>query len=74
MLNRRRLEHELAEEMEIHREMMPADRRAHFGNIVRLRDESREAWPCIWYSRAGKSRREYKQIRFPDHTRYTQLA
>src|SRR5258708_39824121 len=44
MLNRRRLERELSEEMEIHHEMMPADRRAHFGNPVRLQEESREAW------------------------------
>jgi len=47
IFNRRRLERELAEEMETHREMMPADRRAHFGNTVRLRDQSREAWPGI---------------------------
>ena len=48
MLNRRRLERELAEEMETHHEMMPADRRAHFGNTMRLQEESREAWSCIW--------------------------
>src|SRR5260221_249080 len=48
MLNRRRLERELSEEMEIHHEMMPADRRAHCGNPVRLQEESREAWSCIW--------------------------
>lgn len=52
MLHRRRLERELAEEMEIHREMMPADRRSHFGNTARLREESREAWLWIWLEQA----------------------
>jgi predicted permease len=48
LLHRRRLERELAEEMEIHREMMPPDRRSDFGNAMRLREESREAWTWIW--------------------------
>jgi predicted permease len=47
MLNRRRLERELTEEMETHRDMMPADRRSQFGSAVRLREESREAWSWI---------------------------
>jgi predicted permease len=28
--------------------MMPADRRLHFGNATRLREESREAWSLLW--------------------------
>ena len=48
LLHRRRLERELAEEMEAHREMMPADRRSQFGNTTRLREESRDAWSWIW--------------------------
>ncbi len=48
LLNRRRLERELAEEMETHREMMPADRRSQFGRTGRLREESREAWSWNW--------------------------
>lgn len=48
ILNQRRLERELAEEMEMHREMMPADRRAHFGNTVKLQEEARDAWSCTW--------------------------
>lgn len=48
MLHRRRLERELAEEIEAHREMMPPDRRPHFGNAARLREESREAWSWMW--------------------------
>ncbi len=43
-----RLDRELADEMEAHREMMPADRRSYFGNAARLREESREVW--FWMS------------------------
>src|SRR5262249_20434561 len=45
---RRRFEHELAEEMQAHREMMPAERRSHFGHTTRLQEESREIWSCLW--------------------------
>ena len=48
ILQRRRLEHELAEEMEAHRELMPPDRRSNFGNSTRLREESREVWSWNW--------------------------
>src|SRR5438874_914683 len=48
LLNRRRLERELAEEMETHRDMMPADRRSEFGRAARLREEAREAWSWRW--------------------------
>ncbi len=48
LLHRRRLERELADEMEAHREMMPPDRRPHFGNVARLREESREVWSWTW--------------------------
>src|SRR5437868_1844311 len=48
LFNRRRLERELAEEMEVHREMMPAERRQHFGNAARLREDAREAWSWPW--------------------------
>src|SRR5258708_26268848 len=48
LLNWRRVERELAGEMEAHRDMMPADRRLHFGNITRLREESREVWLRLW--------------------------
>ena len=44
LLNRRRFEEELAEEMAAHREMMPQERRANFGNPLKLREESRENW------------------------------
>jgi hypothetical protein len=48
LLNRRRLQRELAEEIEAHHHMMSADRRPHFGNATRLREESREVWSWIW--------------------------
>ena len=48
LLHRRRLERELTEEMEAHREMMPADRRPHFGNAARLREDAREEWSWPW--------------------------
>lgn len=48
MLHRRRLERELVEEMELHRDMMSPDRRSHFGNAARLQEESREVWSWIW--------------------------
>ena len=48
MVCRRRLERELSEEMETHREMMPPDRRPYFGNAARLQEESREVWSWNW--------------------------
>jgi predicted permease len=46
LINRRRLERELHEEMEAHRETMGSPQ--HFGNTLRLRDESRDAWGWNW--------------------------
>ncbi len=48
LLHRQRLERELAEEIEAHREMMPPGRRANFGNAARLREDSREVWSWSW--------------------------
>ena len=42
LLNRRRLQREMADEMAYHRELMPVDRQREFGNDLRLlRGESR---------------------------------
>ena len=41
-LNRRRFEHQLEDEMAAHRAMM-RDPRA-FGNLLKLREDSRDAW------------------------------
>jgi hypothetical protein len=43
LLNRRRLDQELANEMEFHREMAAREGRRHFGNALRLREEARDA-------------------------------
>jgi len=48
LLNRRRFDRELAEDMEIHREMAERDGRANFGNPLRLREEARDAWGWTW--------------------------
>src|SRR5918995_894384 len=49
--NRRRLEREMAEEMAYHRELMSPERRKHFGNDLRLREDAREAWGWTWLDR-----------------------
>ena len=48
LLNRQRVERELVEEMEIHRDMMPPDDRGDFGNPGRLQEQSRDAWTWTW--------------------------
>lgn len=48
LLNRRRLERELANDVEVHREMMGHDSRNDFGNTLRVREQSREAWGWNW--------------------------
>lgn len=47
LLNRRRFDRELAEEMEAHCEMT-AQQGNHFGNSLRLREEARDAWGWTW--------------------------
>src|SRR5687768_9611522 len=49
--NRRRLEREMAEEMAYHREMMSPERRTHFGDDLRLREDAREMWGWTWLDR-----------------------
>jgi predicted permease len=53
LLNRRRLDRELADEMEIHREMSLANGgdEDNFGNTLRLREEARDAWGWTWIDR-----------------------
>ena len=46
LLNRRRFDRALAEEMDAHREMMREP--AWFGNTLRLRERSRDAWGWVW--------------------------
>lgn len=50
LLQRGRFDRELQNEMEFHREMA-AQQGRNFGNDLRLREESREAWGWIWIDR-----------------------
>ena len=51
LLNRRRMEREMAEEMACHRELMSPDRRTRFGDDLRLREDAREVWGWTWLDR-----------------------
>lgn len=51
LFNRQRLERELQQDMEAHREMMSADSRKDFGNPTLLTEKSREAWGWSWLDR-----------------------
>lgn len=48
LLNRKRLDRELDEEMEFHREMAAASDGVPFGNPLRLREEVRDNWGWTW--------------------------
>jgi len=52
LLNRRHMDQELADEMEFHREMAAREGgTSPFGNPLRLREESRDAWGWTWIDR-----------------------
>ncbi len=52
LLNRRRLDAELANDMEFHREMAERQREpARLGSTLRLREEARDAWGWTWIDR-----------------------
>jgi putative ABC transport system permease protein len=51
LLNRGRLERELKNDMEAHREMMGAEQRKDFGNPTLVAEQSREAWGWGWLER-----------------------
>jgi predicted permease len=51
LVNRRRLDQELANDMEFHREMAAREGGRHFGNTLRLREEARDAWGWTWIDR-----------------------
>ncbi len=51
LMNRRRLDRELENDMEFHREMSAREGRKSFGNVLRLREESREVWGWTWIDR-----------------------
>ena len=51
LINRRRLDAELANDMEFHREMAARAGRSNFGNTLRMREQAREAWGWTWLDR-----------------------
>ncbi len=51
LLNKKRLDQELASEMQFHREMAAQDGRSNFGNDLRLRENARDAWGWTWMDR-----------------------
>jgi len=59
-LNRSRIERELEAEMAAHREMMGDPRR--FGNVLKLREESRDAWGLGWLDRALQDLRHAARV------------
>lgn len=51
LIDRRRLDAELENEMEFHREMAARAGNTNFGNALRLREQAYEAWGWTWLSR-----------------------
>ncbi len=51
LLNRRRFDAELENDMEFHREMAARAGRSNFGNMLRMREQAREAWGWTWLDR-----------------------
>ena len=54
LLNRRRFDRELKNDMEFHREMAQREGRANFGNVLQLREDARQAWGWTWIDRLGQ--------------------
>jgi predicted permease len=54
LFNRRRLDAELEADMEFHREMAARAGHNNFGNLLRIREQSREAWGWTWLDRLGQ--------------------
>jgi predicted permease len=59
LLNRRRLDRELAGDMEFHREMAASTGagHGHFGNALLLREQARDAWGWTWIDRLAQDLR-----------------
>lgn len=54
LLNRRRFDQELAEDLEVHREMAAREGNGNFGNTLHLREEARDAWGWTWIERLSQ--------------------
>ena len=57
LLNRRRFDRELDDEMQFHREMAARADGGDFGNVLLLREDAREAWGWTWIDRLGQDLR-----------------
>ena len=57
LLDRRRFDHELAADLEFHREMAAREGRRNLGNELRLREQARDAWGWTWLDRLGQDLR-----------------
>jgi predicted permease len=55
--SRLRREKELQNDMQFHREMAARAGRDNFGNVLRLREDAREAWGWTWLDRLGQDLR-----------------
>ena len=51
LLKRRQLDGELKSDMQFHREMAARAGRSNFGNMLRLREDARQAWGWTWIDR-----------------------
>ena len=51
LLNRGRFDRELESDMQFHREMAARAGQANFGNMLRLREDARQAWGWTWIDR-----------------------
>jgi predicted permease len=52
LINRRRLDAALQNDMEFHREMAARAGRKNFGNTLRMREQAHEAWGWTWLERS----------------------
>src|SRR5450755_2285719 len=57
LLNRRRFDQELANDMQFHREMAASEGRQNFGSALHLREDAREAWGWTWIDRFSQDLR-----------------
>jgi putative ABC transport system permease protein len=51
LLNRRKLQRELENDISVHREMMSPEDRKHFGNATLVREQANEIWGWGWLER-----------------------
>src|SRR6202453_3891035 len=61
-INRRRFDAELESDIKFHREMAARAGRSNFGNTLRMRERSREAWGWTWLDRLGEDARYAARI------------